>query len=74
MVWKPKFVSHEQLLVGEPVARDDGRFYIPLYIERDHPGLSNILLRVASDAFETLDETKKFADHLARVWNDQNFG
>lgn len=59
----------DNLIVGEPVARDDGRFYVPLHIERERPGLSNILLRVASDAFDTVEEAQAFASSLAVAWN-----
>jgi hypothetical protein len=59
----------DNLIVGEPVARDDGRFYVPLHIERERPGLSNIILRVASDAFETVEEAQAFGQSLAVAWN-----
>ena len=64
----------DKLIVGEPVARDDGRFYVPLHIDRARPGLSNILLRVASDAFETLEKGQAFANDLSKAWNNQDFG
>lgn len=60
---------NEPLKVNPPVPRDDGRHYVPVTIEIERPGLSPIVLRVASDAFPTVDEADDFARELCRRWN-----
>lgn len=57
------------LLVGEPVERDDGRFYVPVTLSPAHEDLSPIVLRIASDAFPDLALAKEFAAEVAARWN-----
>jgi hypothetical protein len=59
----------EELQVGEPVSRDDGRFYVPVTILCDRLGLSPIVFRVASDAFPSVEDAQKFAQELVNRWN-----
>lgn len=54
---------------GEPVAREDGRFYVPLNRWPEEAKVSNVVARVASDAFPDLDSAKVFANVLAFAWN-----
>ena len=54
-----------KLRVGEPIPRDDGRFYIPLFKPEHEEGLSDIVLRVASDAFPDLEGAKRHANMIA---------
>ena len=59
-----------EFIVGTPVQREDGRAYVPISIARSAGGsLSNVVLRVASDAFDTLDEAIAMADEIATRWN-----
>lgn len=57
------------LEAGEPVARDDGRFYVPLIRWPGEAGLSDIVARVASDAFRELKHAQTFANVLAFAYN-----
>lgn len=59
------------LEVGEPVARDDGRFYVPISrtVVPESDPRSRIVARVASDAFYTLDEARALADALTKAFN-----
>lgn len=57
------------LMVEEPVARDDGRFYVPVTISPAEEGVSPIVLRVASDAFTDLNKAKQFANEVVARWN-----
>lgn len=58
-----------QLVVGDEVARDDGRFYVPVSRVQEEDGVSNIVLRVASDAFEDAHDATAFAHTVADRWN-----
>lgn len=59
-----------KLDVGAPVDRDDGRFYVPLTRMTAREGVSNIVARVASDAFEEPEiNAQLFAMELAYRWN-----
>jgi hypothetical protein len=59
-----------ELTVGHAVAREDGRHYVPVTITRSAKSdLSPIVLRVASDAFDTLDDAIEFANEVERRWN-----
>ena len=62
-------LSDQWLSVGEPVARDDGRFYVPVTVPCHREGLSPVVLRVASDAFDTLEAARYFAGVLVTRWN-----
>ena len=64
-------VPNEVLKINPPVPRDDGRFYVPVTMEIDRPGLSPIVLRVASDAFATVRDAEDFAQELCHRWNHQ---
>lgn len=69
---EPNAEFHKTVLqVGQKVARDDGRFYVPLMRSafRLNDARSLTLARVASDAFDTVDETERFALDLATAWN-----
>lgn len=57
------------VVVGEVVPREDGRFYIPLFRVPAVPGLSDTVLRVASDAFLDLESAKGFAIAIAAAYN-----
>lgn len=66
----PNAEFHEtNLLVGARVERDDGRFYIPLNRAASADGGSPTVARVASDAFDSVDEAERFALALAEAWN-----
>ncbi|USN15316.1 hypothetical protein KIKIMORA_01700 [Brevundimonas phage vB_BpoS-Kikimora] len=60
-----------ELQVGPRVARDDGRFYIPINRSafRLNDERSLTMARVASDAFDTVDEAERFAIDFAMAWN-----
>lgn len=64
-----KLQAPGRLEVGEPVPREDGRFYIPLHRWPSEPNLSDTVLRVASDAFRTLEGAAAFGLVLATVYN-----
>lgn len=53
------------------VARDDGRFYVPVErcAIRVNDTRSQTVLRVASDAFDTVEEAEAFAGAVAEAWN-----
>lgn len=55
--------------VAEPVARDDGRFYVPVNRKKPVDGLSATVLRIASDAFFDLDSAQVFANVIAGAYN-----
>jgi hypothetical protein len=55
--------------VGEPVAREDGRFYVPVSRWPEEEKLSNVVLRVASDAFPDVQSAEVFARIVAHAWN-----
>ena len=58
------------LIVGEPVARDDGRFYVPVSRAEPLEGVpSQIVFRVASDAFPTLEDACAYAKMVASAIN-----
>lgn len=57
------------LIAGEPVERDDGRFYVPVLRRDARPGLSDTVLRVASDAFSALINATAFAQVVADAFN-----
>jgi hypothetical protein len=59
-----------QLIVGDRVDREDGRFYIPVSMAKRASVASNIVLRVASDAFTDEFAPVLFADEVARRWNE----
>jgi hypothetical protein len=67
----------EFLTVGNPVTREDGRFYVPVARVDALDGVpSQIVFRVASDAFLTLDDAVSFAtklvdEHNANLMADQ---
>lgn len=53
-----------------PVARDDGRFYVPVRrVVAFGEGCSPIVLRVASDAFPEAREAEEFAKWVERRLN-----
>lgn len=58
-----------QLKVGAPIARDDGRFYVPVSVSDPPPGKSAIVFRVSSDAFDTVTDAEAFALEVAAHWN-----
>lgn len=59
------------LHVGAPVAREDGRFYVPVNRNDAAPdGCSTTVFRVASDAFTDLNDAVELADEIIRVWNE----
>lgn len=58
-----------QLKVGTPIARDDGRFYVPVSIAEPLPGKSAIVFRVSSDAFDSVSDAEAFALEVAAHWN-----
>jgi len=56
--------------VGEAVRRDDGRFYVPVVRIDPRPGVdSQVVMRVASDAFLDLKEAVMFAEEAAAGLN-----
>jgi hypothetical protein len=55
--------------VGAPVAREDGRFYIPVTRWPDLDGVSTTVLRIASDAFDELQSAEVFATVIAHAYN-----
>lgn len=57
------------LIIGLHVKRDDGRFYIPVKRTPSIEGLSDIVLRVAGDAFPTMAEAEWFAEVIAMQYN-----
>jgi len=58
------------LACGEPVQRDDGRFYVPLQaVERFGSNLSPTVMRVASDAFATKEDAVMVAKEITALWN-----
>ena len=60
----------QKLEAGAKVARDDGRFYVP--VNRAEPlggDLSPTVLRIASDAFDTVEAAEAFADGVVEAWN-----
>lgn len=66
----PNAEFHETALaVGAKVDRDDGRFYVPVSREPAIEGVSDIVLRVASDAFAEEGEAERFALTVAMAWN-----
>lgn len=60
-------MTRKRFVAGEPVARDDGRFYVPVNRLHPRPGLSDTVLRIASDAFATVEEAQTFAAVTARL-------
>ncbi|AXQ68824.1 hypothetical protein HOU00_gp301 [Caulobacter phage CcrPW] len=55
---------------GAAIQREDGRFYVPLSRIPPRADVSNIVARVASDAFEDpAIEAQLFALELAGRWN-----
>jgi hypothetical protein len=69
---EPNAEFHKTVLqVGRRVERDDGRFYIPISRSafRLNDARSTVVTRVASDAFDTVDEAERFALDLATAWN-----
>ena len=63
-------IDRGPLDVGNPVAREDGRYYVPVTIIRESRStLSNVVLHVSSDAFENLEDTKEFAEQLVTLYN-----
>jgi len=68
----PNAEFHQTVLaVRKRVEREDGRFYIPLARSaiRVQDARSMIVARVASDAFDSVDEADRFALDLASAWN-----
>lgn len=67
--------SEVRLAVQEPVARDDGRFYVPVTWTHTrtegayYPLLSPVVLRIASDAFFDDRRPSRFAEALVATWN-----
>lgn len=57
------------LKVGEPIARADGKQYVPILRTVPEPPLSEIVARVASDGFPTIEEAIVFAEALAQSFN-----
>lgn len=64
-----KLWSDARLEVGEKTMRDDGRFYIPVTMTPPEPGMSPIVLRVASDAFTNDIDPLLLATEVASRWN-----
>lgn len=65
-------MSVDELRVGKPVQRDDGRYYVPVIRSYDFDtpeGCSEIVLRIASDAFEHLGDAIEFAEQVVVRWN-----
>lgn len=68
-------VAHQQevkadLVAGDVVPREDGRFYVPVRRTYLRTGSSDIVLRVASDAFDgDVLATALFADEIVHRWN-----
>lgn len=64
-------LSPEGLLeAGEVVPREDGRFYVPVSRVDAQEDVSNIVLRVASDAFGgDMYAAASFADEIVHRWN-----
>lgn len=54
---------------GDPVEREDGRFYVPIF-HSEETRMSPIVCRVASDAFETLQQAVDFAEDLVNFYNE----
>lgn len=54
-----------KLQVGEPILRDDARFYIPLFKPEHEEGTSDTVARIAADAFPDIESAKRFANMLA---------
>ncbi len=59
----------DELVVGDPVEREDGRFYIPIS-HMAPTELSPIVCRVASDAFPSLGMAQFFAANLVSIYNN----
>jgi len=59
----------DELEVGEPVEREDGRFYIPIS-HMAPTELSPIVCRVASDAFPSVALAQFFAHNLVNIYNN----
>ncbi|USN14729.1 hypothetical protein DOMOVOI_02550 [Brevundimonas phage vB_BpoS-Domovoi] len=61
----------QKLAVGDKVARDDGRFYVPVSRTaiRLNDTRSMTVLRVASDAFDTVAQAEEFAHGVVDAWN-----
>ena len=61
----------QTLQVGAKVARDDGRFYVPVHRTafRYADDRSLTVLRVASDAFDTVEQAEEFAQAVVAAWN-----
>lgn len=61
----------QKLQVGAKVARDDGRFYVPVLrcAFRYADARSLTVLRVASDAFDTVEQAEEFAEGVVQAWN-----
>ncbi|UTC28867.1 hypothetical protein MARCHEWKA_03550 [Brevundimonas phage vB_BpoS-Marchewka] len=61
----------QKLAVGAKVARDDGRFYVPVSRTaiRLNDARSMTVLRVASDAFDTVAQAEEFAQGVVDAWN-----
>lgn len=61
----------QKLALGAKVARDDGRFYVPVHrtMIRLNDARSTTVLRVASDAFDTVEQAEAFADGVVCAWN-----
>lgn len=59
----------QKLVAGDKVARDDGRFYVPVNRAEPVEGLSPTVLRIASDAFGTIENAEAFADGVVSAWN-----
>jgi len=62
-------MSDERLTAAEPVQRDDGRYYIPICTTHPRQGKSEVVMRVASDAFHTMREAEQFADEIVGIVN-----
>lgn len=58
-----------RLRVEAKVMREDGRFYIPVSMSPPEPGVSPIVLRVASDAFLNEIDPLLLATEVAARWN-----
>lgn len=58
-----------EISVGRRVEREDGRFYIPINRSALDDRRSQTVARVASDAFDSVDEAERFALALAEAWN-----
>jgi hypothetical protein len=59
------------LEVGDPVARDDGRFYVPVNRVSNPKKLSPTVLRIASDAFPDPQMAIDFADEIVEAFNER---